>query len=152
MAAQDGARLLVAAPGSMVDVVHAASRLSGLSELTEVRKVWFSDWYDGPITGVALYDGREYWFVMVTNDNASGSWDFDPRVYVLHRLSGEQLAQAWLMHRSFAAAGLPGCLHSPPCTTTGATAETLGALHARWPPEHEDGYMNAPAVGWFRDA
>jgi len=130
--------------------MHAASRLSGLPELTEVRKVWFSAWYDGPITGVARYDGREYWFVMVTNNDDGEPWDFDPRVYVLHDLSGEQLAQAWDMHRSFAAAGLPGCLHSPPCTIAGG--EMLAALRERWPPEHENGYMNAPAVGWFRDA
>ena len=140
-------------PGTIVDVVHAASRLSGLPELTAVRKIWFSDWYDGPITGVASYSGHEYWFVMVIRDeNDGGTWDFRPRVYILHRLSGEQLAQAWDMHRSFAAAGLPGCLHSPPCAVAGATAETLVALHNRWPPEHEDGYLNAPAIGWFRDA
>lgn len=149
---EEGASFLSPAPGSMVCVVHAASCLSGLPELTGVRKLWFSDWYDGPITGVALQDGREYWFVMVTNDDDRGSWDFDPRVYVLHRLSGEQLERAWDMHRSFAAAGLPGCLHSPPCTVAGGGTEKLVALRDRWPPWHEDGYMNAPAVGWFRDA
>jgi hypothetical protein len=133
--------------------VHAASRLRGLSELTDVHKVWFSDWYDGPITGVALHDGREYWFVMVTNDDGGGHWDFEPRVYVLHRLSGEQLAQAWEMHRDFAAAGFPGCLHSEPCPIAGArSTEVSAALRDRWPPELEDGYVNAPAVGWFRDA
>jgi hypothetical protein len=136
----------------MVDIVHAVSRLSGLSELTEVRKVWFSDWYDGPLTGVALHEGREYWFVMVTNDDGE-QWDFEPRVYVLHLLTGEQLAQAWEMHRSFAEAGIPGCLHSPPCTVADAAGgEMLEALRDRWPPEHEDDYMNTPAVGWFRDA
>lgn len=91
----------------MVDIVHAASRLSGLTELSEVRKVWFSDWYDGPLTGVALYEGREYWFVMVTNDYGE-HWDFEPRVYVLHRLAEVQLAQAWEMHRRLAEAGIPG--------------------------------------------
>jgi hypothetical protein len=135
----------------MVGTMHAASRLSGLPELSGVRKVWFSDWYDGPITGVALHDGHEYWFVMVTNDGGE-RWDFKPRIYVLHRLTGEQLAQAWEMHRSFAEAGLPGCLHSPPCTVAGdAGGETLEALRDRWPEEQEDGYMNAPMVGWFRD-
>jgi hypothetical protein len=136
----------------MVDIVHAASRLSGLPELCEVRKVWFSDWYDGPLTGVALYGGREYWFVMVVDDDGEG-WDFEPRVYVLHRLTPEQLAQAWTMHRSFAAAGIPGCLHSPACAVAGAAdGEMVEALRERWPPEREDDYKNAPAVGWFRDA
>jgi hypothetical protein len=137
----------------MVGVVHAVPRLSGLSELTGVRKVWFSDWYDGPVTGVARHDGREYWFVMVTDTGGGGQWDFDPRIFVLHLLTNEQLAQAWTMHRSFAAAALPGCLHSPPCPVDGdAGGETMAALRERWPPEHEDDYENAPAVGWFRDA
>ncbi|XVU28648.1 hypothetical protein ACQPZJ_16825 [Actinoplanes sp. CA-054009] len=136
----------------MVDFVHPASLLPGLPELTAVRKVWFSDWYDGPLTGMALHEGREYWFVMVTNDGGE-HWDFQPRVYVLHRLTDEQLAQAWEMHRDFAQAGFPGCMHSPPCPVVGAAGrETSKALHDRWPPEHEDGYMNKPAVGWFRDA
>jgi hypothetical protein len=144
-------------PGSrvtadIVGVVHAAARLSGLPQLTEVRKLWFSGWYDGPITGLARYAGHEYWFVMVTNDQAGGTWDFEPRIYVLHRLSEEQLAQVWDMHRGFSAAGLPGCLHLPPCPTTGGSAGIVDELRARWPPEDEDAFMLAPAAGWFRDA
>jgi hypothetical protein len=89
---------------------------------------------------------------MVTNDDAGGTRDLEPRSYVLHPLSSEQLAQAWSMHRGFAGAGLPVCRHSAPCGVTGATAEELEALRDRWPSELEDGFMNAPAVGWFRDA
>jgi hypothetical protein len=121
----------------MVGIVHPTSRLSGLPELTGVRKVWFSDWYDGPLTGVALYEGREYWFVMVTDDGEGGYWDFEPRVYVLHRLTDEQMAQLWEMHRSFAGSGLRPAMED---------------LYERWPPEHENSLMTAPAVGWFRDA
>jgi hypothetical protein len=132
--------------------VQVASRLSGLPELDGVRKLWFSDWYDGPVTGIARYGEGEYWFAMVTDDDPVGSWDFDSRVYVLHRLPVEQLADAWRMHRSFAAAGFPGCLHSPPCATTGdATAATVDALRKRWPPEHESGYSDSPPIGWFRE-
>jgi hypothetical protein len=131
--------------------MHSASRLSGLPELTGVRKEWFSDWYDGPITGVAVHDRREYWFVMCINDEDGGSWDFRPRRYVLHRISPGQLAQARDAHRSFAAAGFPGCLHSP-CATAGAVdVDTVEALRDRWP-DVEDGYLTAPAIGWFRDA
>ena len=137
----------------MAGMLHPTSRLSGLRELTGVRKVWFSDWYDGPLTGVAHYEGREYWYVMVTNDGEGGHRDFEPRVYVLHRLTGEQLADAWESHRGFVAAGIPGCLHSPPCAGSGPSdGPTVEALRERWPPDSEDGYLDAPAVGWFRDA
>ncbi|GGQ84115.1 hypothetical protein [Couchioplanes azureus] len=52
---------------------------------------------------------------------------------------------AWDAHRSFAAAGFPGCLHSPPCATAGPMdRDRLAALRDRWP-EHEDEF------GGFRD-
>ena len=99
-----------------------------------------------------MHEGREYWFAMVTDDRPGGHWDFEPRVYLLHRLTDRQLAQAWEMHRSFVAAGIPGCLHVPPCPVTGpAGGDTVEALRARWPAELEEDYPKAPAVGWFRD-
>jgi hypothetical protein len=98
-------RLVAASPRSTVDDVHAASRLRGLPELTEVRKVWFSDWYDGPITGIALRDGREYWFVMVTNDDHGGHWDFEPRVYLPCPIAGAPSAEMSAALRSLASWG-----------------------------------------------
>lgn len=129
--------------------MHPSSRLTGLPELTGVRLRWFSDWYDGPVTGLATHDGREYWFVTVTDDEGE-HWDFDPRVYVLHELTPAQLAEERLAHRSFAALDLPGCLHTPRCPATPGD-DDLAALYARWPPEREDAYLRAPAVGWCRD-
>ena len=111
--------------------------------------LWFSGWYDGPLTGLATHDGREYWFVMVLDDGGE-HWDPDPRVYVLHRLAAEELALEWEKHRSFAACGLPGCLHLPRCPADGSrTQQDLDELYARWPPGSEDHYEEAPAVGWF---
>ena len=111
--------------------------------------VWFSGWYDGPTTGLAVHDSSEYWFVMVTIDGGE-QWDFTPRVYILHQLTSEQLSEVWNTHRSFAAAGIPGCLHSPPCTADSATnGQKQAALYDQWPPDDEDAYTDAPAIGWF---
>jgi hypothetical protein len=121
--------------------------LADLPELRGVRMVWFSDWYDGPITGLAAYEGREHWFVMVTDDDGE-HWDFDPRIYLLHQLTPEQVSQEWRAHRSFAAAGMPGCLHAPPCAVA-TDPEPLDALWERWPPEREEVYQDQPAIGWF---
>jgi hypothetical protein len=130
--------------------MHAPPRLTGLAELTRVRILWFSDWYDGPVTGLAVHDASEYWYVMVTEDHGE-HWDFDPRIYVLHRLTPEELAVAWDAHRSFAALNMPGCMHTPPCPAASAIdAGELDALRERWPPEREDAYLNAPAIGWFK--
>ena len=130
--------------------MHAPPRLTGLAELTRVRILWFSDWHDGPVTGLAVHDASEYWYVMVTEDYGE-HWDFDPRIYVLHRLTPEELAVAWDAHRSFAALNMPGCMHTPPCPVASAIdAGELDALRERWPPEREDAYLNAPAIGWFK--
>ncbi len=116
-----------------------------------MRKLWFSGWYDGPTTGLALFDSSEYWFVMVTADEPGRTWDYDPRVYLLHRLTGSQLARAWAEHRTAALAGLPGCLHKPACPTdVRAPAESPAGMWERWA-EQEDQFASAPAVGWFRN-
>ncbi len=121
----------------------------GLPELNGVRVIWFSDWYDGPVTGLAEYDGHEYWFVMVVNEGGE-TWDFEPRVYILHRLTPDQLAQEWDAHRDFAAARIPGCMHSPPCPSDSPDdREALATLWERWPSEREDEYQEADAIGWF---
>jgi hypothetical protein len=131
--------------------VHTVASLAGLSELSDVRMLWFSDWYDGPVTGLAAHDGREYWFVMVLNDGGE-TWDFDPPVYVLHQLTPEQLANEWEGHRSFARLDIPGCLHTPRCPVASTVkAGELDLLYKRWPADDEADYVNSPAVGWFRD-
>jgi hypothetical protein len=131
-------------------LMHPPSILTGLAELPDTRMQWFGDWYDGPVTGLAMHDGHEYWFVMVTNDGGE-HWDFEPRIYVLHQLSPAQLAQAWDGHRSFAALDMPGCIHSPPCPVSATIKDgELAALRERWPPELEEVYETAPVIGWFR--
>jgi hypothetical protein len=131
--------------------VHTVASLAGLSELSDVRMLWFSDWYDGPVTGLAAHDGREYWFVMVPNDGGE-AWDFDPRVYVLHQLTAEQLADEWERHRAFAALDIPGCLHTPGCRVASIikTGERE-RLYERWPADDEAGHVHSPPVGWFRE-
>jgi hypothetical protein len=130
--------------------MHPPSSLAGLAELSEARMSWFSDWYDGPVTGLAVHDGHEYWFVMVTNDGGE-HWDFESRIYVLHQLSPEQLTQAWDGHRSFAALNMPGCMHAPPCPVSDTIKDDeLDGLRKRWLPEFEDAYANTPTIGWFR--
>jgi len=32
------------------------------AELEGVEVVFWVDWYDGPVSGLASYAGREYWF------------------------------------------------------------------------------------------
>ena len=131
-------------------MLHATAVLKDLPELYGVRKIFFDAWYDGPVSGLAEHDGHERRFIMVTNDEPGGTWDLEPRVYVLHSLPPARLAEAWESHRAFAAAGLPGCLHQPPCPERD-DAEPLEALWERCPPEPDEPYADEPMIGWFRD-
>jgi hypothetical protein len=50
--------------------------------------VWFEEWYDGPTTGVAEYEGQRYWFTPMAED-----WHRDePRRWVLRRLTSSEEA------------------------------------------------------------
>jgi hypothetical protein len=43
-------------------------------ELQEVEIEFFHDWYDGPLSGVAVFAGQAYWF------EAESDWDPDAKV------------------------------------------------------------------------
>ncbi|MEU4689643.1 hypothetical protein [Actinoplanes sp. NPDC023714] len=76
----------------------------------------------------------------------ASSFEVLPELTGVRKIWFSELAQA------FAGAGFPGCLHAPPCPGAGpASGETVEALRDRWPPEQEEDYLHAEAVGWFRD-
>ena len=59
-----------------------------MDELDGVEIVWFEEFYDGPLTGVARFDSRLYWFTP-----ASETWVYErPRRFVLRELSESELA------------------------------------------------------------
>jgi len=126
--------------------------LSNLSELRGVRLLWVSDFWDGPTAGMATYDGREYWFAAVWDEEAD---DFTnrPRRYLLRELTDDQHAAEWQLHRSFAAnVGGPGagCLHEPPCPTRPlAGTDEVQAWYEQHPPDRRPDHADAPIVGWF---
>jgi hypothetical protein len=132
--------------------VHTLRVLSGLAELHGVRMLWFGDYYDGPVSGMAAYDGHECWFAAVWDERA-GNWTDRPRLYVLHQLTDEQRAAEWDRHRSFAArVGGPGvgCLHEPPCPSRPLTSEEeRRRWYKEWPPEQQPDHLDAPVIGWF---
>ena len=46
---------------------YRAIRMDGTRELQGVEIEFSVDWYDGPVMGVAVYDGAAYWFEPVEN-------------------------------------------------------------------------------------
>ncbi len=73
--------------------------------------LWHNDWYDGPLEGLATFDGSEYYFRVDTED-----WvDQTPRRYVLIELSAEELVREHREHADFERlVGTRYCEHLPP--------------------------------------
>lgn len=63
--------------------------------LTGVRILWHCGYYDGPLNGIAEYQGRRYWY------SATNGESYDTRVYELLDLSAEQLADEEYWHALF---------------------------------------------------
>jgi hypothetical protein len=67
-------------------------------ELQGVEIEFLVDWYDGPLSGVATYEGQAYWF------EAEHDWDPDAelRPLFLYPASAEELAAERELHDFFA--------------------------------------------------
>lgn len=70
-----------------------------LNEEPDLDMIWHSGYYDGPLSGMALYNGKYVWF-----DCFSDDWD-EPypnmRVYKLYELSEEEIADELYWHSEF---------------------------------------------------
>lgn len=127
-------------------MIHNRAALDGLAELHGVRMLWYDDWYDGPLDGLATYGGREYWFAAVDDHDRHG---WHPRRYLLQPLTAEQITHEWAEHRECAArTGIAGCMHEPACPTP---ADGEADLESWWRdhPEAPWRYLEVPPIGWF---
>jgi hypothetical protein len=70
-----------------------------MRELTDVRILWDSDWHDGPVSGLAEYEGQQCWF-QADWDDALDEWAY-PRKLILYALNPVELEVAWAIHRQF---------------------------------------------------
>lgn len=79
--------------------------------VSDVQMLWHNDWYDGPLEGVAVFEGSEYYFRVATED-----WvDQQPREFVLVELSAAEMEVEHLEHADFERlVGTRYCAHLPP--------------------------------------
>ncbi len=118
-------------------------------ELKGVELLWAADYRDGPIAGLARYDGRDHWF-----EAENFNWDNPPadRRCFLYALSDEELEDEHEWHRLFRKHVGTHTDYDP------SGARDIGALrprsewskfydeHERRPPRD---YTARPPVGWF---
>ena len=71
---------------------HDLENLRQLDELS-IRFLWYCNWYDGPLSGMAEYEGRRTWY-----DFHSDTDDGRHYRYVLYPLTHEQIETAELWH------------------------------------------------------
>ena len=68
-----------------------------VEHLAGVGLLWCQDWWDGPVSGTATYQGRIGWFEAVFDEAADDY--FFPRCYVLYALTEAQRKQELERHR-----------------------------------------------------
>ena len=119
-----------------------------MADLQGVRLLFHHDWWDGPISGLAEWQGREHWY-QATWDAEADDWAH-PRTFVLRRLSDEEIAEEWRVHRAFEA--YVGTIH---CNHDGA-AERVQRPQSEWPKFYEafpvharEHFEDRPEVGTF---
>jgi hypothetical protein len=104
-------------------------------ELREVEIEFFDDWYDGPLSGVAVFAGQAYWF------EAESDWDPDAKVrpLFLYPLTADELATERDLNRLF-------------------EVEAKGKPVEEWPQVLRERASHLPtkysareSVGWFAD-
>ena len=116
--------------------------------LSGVRPLWFDDWYDRPLTGIAEFEGEQFWFDAVW-DEVRDNWS-EPRCLVLRRIPDSELARQWTVHRDFERyVSTRHCRHD-------GTAEVVQRPEAEWhlffdhhPPESRPDYSRYPSAGTF---
>lgn len=109
---------------------------------SEVRLLWHSGFWDGPINGLCLFQGRKCWFEMC-EDGASY------RRFLVLELTAEELADEERWHALFRE-------HVGTHTDYGTDEAGVVHLRERWAAFYEPfgkrprvDYSRNPAVGWF---
>lgn len=75
--------------------LHEYDLLPWIEVHTEAKILYYSDYYDGPMTGMLLWNGKKYWFEMYKHFD---DWNA-PRRYVVLEISEEDLQEEEARHQ-----------------------------------------------------
>ena len=62
----------------------------------DLKMLWHCNYWDGPLSGVALYEGEHVWFELTDDDDYG-----DNRVFSLYRLNPEDKEEIFKQHKEF---------------------------------------------------
>ena len=79
-------------------------------DLRPVTILWITDWWDGPVEGMATYQDRDCWFRAIF-DTSADEWT-SPRRCRLYELAPDERQRLWARHRFWEQyAGGGSCFH-----------------------------------------
>ena len=80
------------------ELVPLSEFVDDLDEQPDLEMLWHCNYYDGPLSGVARYEGELVWF----DNEEYGDWGEDAvRSYQLYRLKGEVMDELFRQHHLF---------------------------------------------------
>ncbi len=125
--------------------------LNSADELHGLTLVWLDNWWDAPLSGVALYRGLAHSFEAVW-DSEKDDWVV-PHVFQLHALDAEQRRQAWKRHRFFEqVVGTVYCYHAGIERGVQRPEEMHHKFYDRYPSPASKHRGNRQPLGWFQEA
>jgi hypothetical protein len=112
--------------------------VDGVRRVDGVEILWWEDWYDGPLSGVAVHAGQQLWFQAEGDGDDSIGPDIASRRLVLYPLTAEELAA----ERRF---NLLCEKHRGEAPRPGTEWREVWTTHTAKRPE----YAARAALGWF---
>jgi hypothetical protein len=116
----------------------------------DVRYLWFSDFWDGPMSGMALYNGQPYWFEMVEENREYPNGFY--RRFGLFEMSPEEIEEETRWHNLFrekvgehTTYNMEGKEVNAPMKPSEMWKEFYEPYQKRPKPD----YLNHPVIGWF---
>jgi hypothetical protein len=122
--------------------------MGAVEDLSGVRILWESDWWDGPISGVAEYRSRQGWFHAAW-DRMTDDWEW-PRRLVLYELTSDELDREWSGHRLFEAkVSTKHCHHDDAPAPVVHPQSEWSEFYDLHPASTASKYEDHPVIGWF---
>ena len=119
-----------------------------MDDLVGVRLLFHEDWYDGPLSGLAEYDGRTYFYEAVW-DEAAGDWTH-PRRLLLHDLTKDAIAEEWRCHHAFEThVGTLHGGHVDEAEREQRPKSEWSKFYDAFPSADHDRYSHRPVIGSF---
>ncbi len=111
--------------------------------IKEIKWLWASDWYDGPLSGMVEWNEQRYWAVYFEDDDKT-------RLYTLLKLTEEQQKSEEYWHELCKL-----CTGEDHHISVGdplhGNKDTKTFYYTRYEIEHEElDWSEAKLVGWFK--